>query len=616
MFATLPTSWFARFSYDIVKYLLNKGISSSQNIQQVLTKYGFKQLDDTFESIYIHTLVEYSIDKDKGLIALFGLKQVSNLFKAELYDNQLSNTTDFVEKLLKILGYNASTKEVLTTLFQHKSTVDFQQEAILFIAIFDSYVTQSQSPVMLRMSKYLKEIIKIITQNLPKKTYPKYLSTFAKFNNKNFVGRKKPLEKLHKNLQNNQATLLLNGLGGIGKTSLAQKYCYKHKTEYNHFVWINQTDTFENACLTAITLQRNLEIQPTDNIEQTIRLIFEKLNHIKGNNLLVLDNADESLKPYVKWLPPTWTILITSREKIAGDFIKQPLGVLNFEEAKDLFKQYYTESFTDAELEALCQEVGFHTLTLELLAKTLTENIDIDNIAALTTYLKEHRLDAVDLQEEVFTKHSDEEVEIYTHLRNAFTLATLNEDDKWLLLQFAVMPPIPHDAKDFRTWLQTDNHQLFKKTLQKLHKKGWLEKENKKISMHRMIQTLIRYQVPPTYENCKGLVDSFRTLLHLDQTKDNPINKFQWLEYGVTLCGRIQENTEQLGRLNNWTASAFEDIGNYKQAEKYYLQAIAIAEAMQDQTNVNAYNNNLANVYLEFGQIFRSGEFIGSCLTI
>ena len=139
---------------------------------------------------------------------------------------------------------------------------------------------------------------------------------FPKFNSKYFIGRKKPLQDLHQNLQSNQATLLINGLGGIGKTSLAQKYCHEHQNDYDHFVWISQTDTFENACLAAIGLQKNLGIKPTDNPEQTIQLLFNELKQISGNNLLILDNADNSLQPYVDYLPTTWKILITSREKM------------------------------------------------------------------------------------------------------------------------------------------------------------------------------------------------------------------------------------------------------------------------------------------------------------
>jgi tetratricopeptide (TPR) repeat protein len=440
------------------------------------------------------------------------------------------------------------------------------------------------------------------------KSYPKYLSTFPKMNISNFVGRKKPLKDLHENLQNNQATLLLNGLGGIGKTSLAQKYCYEYQNDYDHFVWISQTDTFENACLSAIALQKNLKIKPLENPEQTIQLIFNELKQIDGNNLLILDNADETLQPYVDYLPKgNWKILVTSREKMDDRFTEQYLGVLSFAEAKALFTQYFTKiNFTDSELKTLCETVGYHTLTLELLAKTLAKSIKPITLPQVIEYLNTEQLEHKDLQKKITIAHSNhKEIKIYTYLLRAFSLAKLNENELWLLLQFSVMPSIPHDGMTFIKWLQLnteDRETEIIETLEDLPQKGWLDRTETSFSMHRMIQTLIRYQVPPTYEKCNGLVDTFHDLLEFNQAKDNPVDKFQWIEYGVTLCDNIRDNAEQVGSLNNWTAHCFENIGDYKQAVKYFKQAIAIAEALQNQNDTNAYNNNLANVYKYLGR--------------
>jgi tetratricopeptide (TPR) repeat protein len=448
------------------------------------------------------------------------------------------------------------------------------------------------------------------------KSYPKHLSTFPKMNISKFVGREKPLKDLHQNLQNNQATLLINGLGGIGKTSLAQKYCDEHQNHYDHFVWISQIDTFENACLSAIVLQKNLKIKPLEKPEQTIQLIFNELKQINGNNLLIIDNADKTLQPYVDYLPKeNWKILVTSREKMDDRFTEQRLGILDFAEAKALFIQYFTKNtFTDSELKTLCETVGFHTLTLELLAKTLAKGIKPLTLPQVVEYLNTEQLEHKDLQKKIKIAHSNhKEVKSYTHLLRAFSLAKLNENELWLLLQFSVMPLIPHDGMTFIKWLQLnteDRETEIIETLEDLSQKGWLDRTETNFSMHRMIQTLIRYQVKPTYENCKGLVDTFYDLLKIDEAKDNPIDKFQWIEYGVTLCDNIRDNVERVGRLNNWTARAFKGRGNYDEAEKYYLQAIAIAEAMQDQTNLNAYNNNLANVYGDLGRYSEAANLL------
>ncbi|MFK8006570.1 MAG: NB-ARC domain-containing protein, partial [Saprospiraceae bacterium] len=367
------------------------------------------------------------------------------------------------------------------------------------------------------------------------KKYPKHLSAqYPTFNPEKFVGRTKALQQLHLSLQSGNKTLLLNGLGGIGKTSVARMYCHLHEADYDHFVWLNQADDFETACTNALGLQKNLGITLTDNPQQTIQNIFHVLNTIEGNNLLVLDNADRSLHTYTDQLPKTWKTLVTSREKMDDRFTEHRLDTLDIKEAKLLFKQYFTKaSFSDTELQKLCDEIGYHTLTLELLAKTLQESWKLQTITDLLTYLQNNRLDADALQEEVSTNHSKVEVEIYAHLLQAFDLAELGEEERWLLLQFAVLPPIAHEAKDFLSWIQKEDTTTYSKLLKKLHKKGWLERKKNTFAMHRMIQSLIRHQEKPTYKNCQGLVDTFTDLLYLDQSKDNPIDKFQWIEYGM-----------------------------------------------------------------------------------
>lgn len=444
------------------------------------------------------------------------------------------------------------------------------------------------------------------------KKYPKYLtSKFPKFSIENFVGREITLQTLHQKLEANQKTLLLNGLGGIGKTSVAQMYCHLHEKDYDHLVWLNQTDGFENACLNALGLQKNLGITLTNNPKQTIQQIFYILNNIDGNKLMVLDNADSSLQIYIDSLPSTWKILVTSREKMDDRFTEYRLDTLEFTEALKLFEKHYQKAQIDEELfESLCVEIGYHTLTLELLAKTLQESFELHSIEDLLEYLYTNRLDAEELQESIFTNHSKAEVEIYAHLLQAFNLADLDEDEKWLLLQFAVLPPIPHEAKEFLDWIQVENTRIYGKLLKKLHKKGWLERKGNAFLMHRMVQVLVRGQMEMSYDSCKGVIDSFKDLLSFNQDKDNPIDKFQWIEYGVNLLNHIDEEHSQISWLSNWVGRGLEERGNYFDAIIYIKKAMNIAILLNDSDVINANKNDLANVYSKLGRYEEAVELL------
>ena len=59
-----------------------------------------------------------------------------------------------------------------------------------------------------------------------------------------FVARDKELLKMHEVLHDrgSQSTVILHGLGGIGKTQLAREYIKRHKEKYTAIFWLNAND--------------------------------------------------------------------------------------------------------------------------------------------------------------------------------------------------------------------------------------------------------------------------------------------------------------------------------------------------------------------------------------
>jgi hypothetical protein len=56
-----------------------------------------------------------------------------------------------------------------------------------------------------------------------------------------FVGRSDELADIHKKLQHNSSrkTVVVHGLGGMGKTQLVLEYAQRHKDEYSAVFWVN-----------------------------------------------------------------------------------------------------------------------------------------------------------------------------------------------------------------------------------------------------------------------------------------------------------------------------------------------------------------------------------------
>jgi hypothetical protein len=59
-----------------------------------------------------------------------------------------------------------------------------------------------------------------------------------------FVGRDEELDEISKELQygDSRKTVLVHGLGGMGKTQLALAYVKQHKNEYSAVFWVNSKD--------------------------------------------------------------------------------------------------------------------------------------------------------------------------------------------------------------------------------------------------------------------------------------------------------------------------------------------------------------------------------------
>ena len=107
-----------------------------------------------------------------------------------------------------------------------------------------------------------------------------------------FLGRSADLKKIHMQLFNNQNCLLLvNGEGGIGKTTVASTYYHKYLEEYSHLIWIVSEMSIENALLT-LALELQLKLDDDLNSEQRINVILSELIMLKKPSLLIIDNAN------------------------------------------------------------------------------------------------------------------------------------------------------------------------------------------------------------------------------------------------------------------------------------------------------------------------------------
>jgi tetratricopeptide (TPR) repeat protein len=430
------------------------------------------------------------------------------------------------------------------------------------------------------------------------------------------VGRGKDLNELHKLLKKNKEALLLNGLGGIGKTTLAQVYVQKYWKEYHHIAWVTQKQEsdFLKDFISSAGLMKNLGIKgqignPSDTYNEIIRRLNEVENH---PNLLILDNVDESIEKFTGSLPDPdkWHILLTSREELNG-FTHKRLDFLSPEDAFKLFKKYYTiKVLTDDIIKKLLKKIDYHTLTIEILARTA--NCNRYDYVTLSNALKINVCADIKIQR----PYSDEIKRVTSFLCDIFSISKLNDDEIWLLQQMACLPSeyLPYDdIEKFINPKESNRAEIFAVTLNKLTQKGWLLRNETTDSykMHVVITEVVLNKKAPRLADINVLLENITTLLIIDQTKDNPIDKFPLIPFGQALLLVIemqpelsQDEENSVSRFHNNLATVLKNLGDYDGAKDLLEKAVMSNEknfGTEHPATSTSYSN-LATVLQDLGE--------------
>ena len=192
------------------------------------------------------------------------------------------------------------------------------------------------------------------------------------------LGRATELAQAHDHLAQHQATVLFNGIGGIGKTALASKYMAVYGRDYKHLAWITVQSTLAEAFTNNAPLLASLQItqQVQDYIaakqlDKAFEYLFHQLNLLE-HTLVVIDNANDldDLDQYKNWFDTAnCHFLITSRSQ-PSEWATVEVDSLPEDEAVPLFRKLHPSvSADDEEIKNLLSKLFYHTLLIELVAK-------------------------------------------------------------------------------------------------------------------------------------------------------------------------------------------------------------------------------------------------------
>ena len=402
------------------------------------------------------------------------------------------------------------------------------------------------------------------------------------------IGRDKMLEKLHENLINGKNLLLVNGLGGMGKTTLALQYLSlpQYNSFYQHIAWvslINQpfVDTFINS------MQIGLELDGLQNYpdkEQQLQIIVQKLANLPGPNLLIIDNANDAdeLTANEKLLKQIHCKTIITTRCQPDNYQTMDVDELEMEDAKQVFKHHYTSNgavLNQKDLESLLAYIGRHTLMTELLAKAGKKK-GLEP-ARLLKILKETDTSHPDLNRNItLGLHADmtakvKENKLHDYIQSLYEPENETEETKSFLQKFCLFAnidvPLTHLK---RMWeIETKNENSFEDFLDKLVKTGLLSYKHNNYRMHQLLASVVDEKLKPNAQNCKALIKTISYILHKGHLSNVTV---YYLPYAQAIVNRLKENDFSLGLLNIRLSDTYLALGQIISG----LEAIEKAESI------------------------------------
>lgn len=405
-----------------------------------------------------------------------------------------------------------------------------------------------------------------------------------------FTGRETELEDLRQRIEEGRKSVLVSGMGGIGKTHICRKlfeeYTNKHADGKNiPFCYIGYIEYDGDM---GSSLQNCLKYKEQDNPEQNREAAWKELEYLSadGKLLLFVDNVNVPIGEdaglgRLKQIPGA-VVLSSRRTSFSKEFEPYRIGFLSTEQCKVVFEKIRykdndnNKKVPDAEVPDLVYIIeklaAGHTITIEFLAH-------LAETKQLTTKELRNELESKGFR----LKYKDEEeklINIQEEYEKLYDLSVLAEAEKNILEAFSVLPYIPLSAEICNQWLLEDaGVSKDDDILIGLHRKGWLQFDvvQKSYSMHPVFAQFI-------YEKCKPELSKHSRMIYTCQEKlimlnDAPVYECKkYIPFAIYLVNHIDmEKIMQTIFIAN-IAALLMHVGRYQEAEKYYLVSIKIYE--------------------------------------
>lgn len=452
-----------------------------------------------------------------------------------------------------------------------------------------------------------KQLTRIESEIIPKerKFYPHFL-TDEESSNRCWY-RERELLDLQKILAKGERLILINGFGGVGKSTIAKELFHRIHANYSFAGFVTYIGNWIDSINSHFHSQSFPWGKNEETPEERFRAICNFLQDEPGTKLLVIDNYyfpgsdDTVLKNLAK--KTDVTLIMTSRLSKLDKFVVFSADWLNKEDSVKLFLGYFEDgggiirASDQVIVEKLIYRVHRHTLAIELLAKTACE-CPYDLVGFCET-ISEIGIgyDDVDVQTEYA------EATMKEHLKKLFDWHSLSAwGDKAaemlrILRNLSLMPSISIPS-EVETWISCQHSDLVK-----LDRAGWIsfDRSAKTFYMHPLVKEILcldkdQYgnKIGEEFLNCL----SDRLFIKIGEESYNKVTVKLEIAESFILQQKGKTSKPYIGACSS-LALCFGVYGEYIKEQQLSEYALQLGEQnlnSEDELLAQLYNN-LASIY-------------------
>lgn len=458
--------------------------------------------------------------------------------------------------------------------------------------------------------KQLSQIIKLV--HSPKQPFP------------HFVYREAELKQISERLRQ-ESFVILEGLGGIGKTELAKKYAYQYQDDYDVIQFVAFRDSLESTI--GLSLQfHQFDADMTAEYElkygkDSLRYLFlDKMKRLKKHKydgdriLIIIDNynriADNDFQEFISG---GYKVIFTSRV-IHKDYQKNVIPVTSMQSKNDLlglFHEYYGPPKLAPEEEPIVQDiinlVLGHTMTVTLIAAAMRKNRKSpeEMFKLLQAGLDPDLLTKISVDKEEIDAGDRERI-MYDHIVTLFNFSEIRKkrNCSFIMTNMAIIPYTGVETRSFYHWaLQGRYKKEDFSDVEWLAEHRWIQLEDDHVSLHPVISDVVYRRFKPDSKKCGALIQAMIGFINEDPDKTY-IGQHKFHNLLELACMRIADQSELTMTLYYLYANISERIADYASALVYYRNALTISLEIFGVEHANTYRlySNIGSIYSDTGQ--------------